>query len=49
MGLLFIGDSITEGWERREVNGADTFHKEYDRYDAENFVISADKTQNVIW
>lgn len=44
--LLFIGDSITDGWAR---TGKATWDKFYAPRKAANFGISADRTQNVLW
>jgi len=43
--LLFIGDSITEGWRRHQAiwDGA------FGTYHADNFGIGWDRTQNVLW
>ncbi len=46
IGLLFIGDSITHGWEG---GGKGVFAKEYDQYQAANFGIGGDRTQHVLW
>jgi lysophospholipase L1-like esterase len=56
-GLVFIGDSLTQGWGRvagRQVGGAGaaTWYSpqtNYSRYGALNFGISGDQTQNVIY
>ena len=45
IGLLFIGDSITEGW-RKAPHIWDHY---FARYDAANFGIGGDQTQHVIW
>jgi lysophospholipase L1-like esterase len=42
--LLFLGDSITEGWGNNEV-----WKKYYGELKAANFGISGDQTQNVLW
>ena len=42
--LLFVGDSITEGWGNNAV-----WQKEYAPLKAANFGIGGDTTQNVIW
>ncbi|MCX5684380.1 MAG: GDSL-type esterase/lipase family protein [Planctomycetota bacterium] len=45
IGLLFIGDSITQGW-----GGAkEVWSKFYDKYQAANFGIGGDRTQHVLW
>ena len=44
--LLFLGDSITEGWMGR---GKDVWQKSYGDKHAANFGISGDKTQHVLW
>lgn len=46
MDLLFIGDSITAGWNGK---GKDIFKNEYSKYKAANFGISGDRTQHVLW
>jgi len=46
IGLLFLGDSITEGWSG---GGRIVWAKSYWKYDPANFGIGGDKTQNVIW
>ncbi len=44
--LIFIGDSITEGWAGR---GRKVWDTHYAPLGALNFGISGDRTQNVIW
>ncbi len=44
--LLFIGDSITEGWA---VDGKATWDREYAGMNAANFGIGGDETQHVLW
>lgn len=44
--LLFIGDSITQGWEGA---GKQTWDKFYGKRNAVNLGISGDQTQHVIW
>jgi len=46
IGVLFLGDSITQGWSGR---GKDVWKKSYDSYDPANFGIGGDKTQHVLW
>jgi lysophospholipase L1-like esterase len=42
--LLFIGDSITQGWSNNEV-----WQKSYGPRNAANFGIGGDRTQHVLW
>ena len=42
--LLFLGDSITEGWGNNSV-----WQKNYGPLNAANFGIGGDMTQNVLW
>ncbi|REK17238.1 MAG: GDSL family lipase [Planctomycetota bacterium] len=44
--LVFIGDSITQGWEG---NGKDVWKKYYDKRNAANLGIGGDRTQHVLW
>jgi lysophospholipase L1-like esterase len=44
--LLFIGDSITQGWEG---SGKDVWQKYYGNRKAINLGIGGDKTQHVLW
>jgi lysophospholipase L1-like esterase len=44
--LLFIGDSITQGWEGA---GKDVWAKSYTPLKAANFGIGGDRTQHVLW
>src|SRR5579863_5553445 len=44
--LLFIGDSITQGWEG---NGAAVWQKYYGKRHAVNLGIGGDRTQHVLW
>jgi lysophospholipase L1-like esterase len=44
--LIFIGDSITEGWEG---SGKDVWKKYYGKRNAVNLGIGGDRTQNVLW
>lgn len=46
IGVLFLGDSITEGWMSK---GPDIWKQYYTRYQPANFGIGGDTTQNVIW
>lgn len=44
--MLFIGDSITQGWEQ---TGANVWDKHYARRHAFNLGFSGDRTQHVLW
>jgi beta-glucosidase len=44
--LLFIGDSITQGWEGA---GKDVWQKHYGKRHAVNLGIGGDQTQHVLW
>lgn len=44
--LLFIGDSITQGWEGA---GRNVWAKEFAAYRPANFGIGGDQTQHVLW
>lgn len=44
--LLFIGDSITQGWEGA---GKEVWKKHYDARNAVNLGIGGDRTQHVLW
>ncbi len=44
--LVFIGDSITQGWEGR---GRGVWAKHYGKRNAVNLGIGGDRTQHVIW
>jgi beta-glucosidase len=45
IGVLFLGDSITEGWGK----ASDVWEKFYKQYDAANFGIGGDRTEHVLW
>jgi beta-glucosidase len=45
IGLLFLGDSITEGWGR----APQVWAKYYAKYQPANFGIGGDATQHVLW
>lgn len=44
--LIFIGDSITQGWEGK---GRNVWTKHYGKRNAVNLGIGGDRTQHVIW
>ena len=44
--VLFMGDSITDGWRNR---GSNVWNKYYAPRHAANFGISGDRTQHVLW
>lgn len=44
--LVFLGDSITQGWEG---NGKEVWAKTWAPYKAANFGIGGDRTEHVIW
>lgn len=46
VGLLFMGDSITAGWQTR---AKDLFAQTYGKYQPANFGIGGDKTENILW
>ena len=46
IGVLFLGDSITEGWGGK---GKEVWKKSYDAYSPANFGIGGDRTQHVLW
>ncbi|MGD0463879.1 MAG: GDSL-type esterase/lipase family protein [Tepidisphaeraceae bacterium] len=46
IGVLFLGDSITEGWNWW---GKTVWPKYYPQLDAANFGIGGDQTQHVLW
>lgn len=45
IGLLFLGDSITEGWTK----APEIWKAYYEKYQPANFGIGGDQTQHVIW
>jgi lysophospholipase L1-like esterase len=44
--VLFLGDSITQGWEG---NGRDAWKENFEPVKAANFGIGGDQTQHVLW
>jgi lysophospholipase L1-like esterase len=52
--LLFVGDSITDGWRGRPnpdrgTGGKEIFDKTYGQYHPYNIGIGGDRTQHVLW
>lgn len=45
IGVLFLGDSITEGWTR----APQVWESHFGKYDPANFGIGGDRTQHVLW
>jgi lysophospholipase L1-like esterase len=45
IGLLFLGDSITEGWK----SVPELWEQQFGRHQPANFGIGGDQTQHVIW
>lgn len=45
IGVLFVGDSITAGWNRNR----EPFQKSFGDYQPANFGISGDRTQHILW
>lgn len=46
VGLVFIGDSITEGWDNQ---GKDAWAANFAKFGAVNLGIGGDQTQHVLW
>jgi len=46
IGILFLGDSITQGWN---LGGNAIWNDYYSRFNAVNFGIPGDSTQGVLW
>lgn len=44
--IVFIGDSITQGWEK---NGKNVWNKNYKKYHALALGFGGDRTENVLW
>lgn len=44
--VIFIGDSITQGWEKE---GAPVWSRHYQKYNALNLGFGGDRTENVLW
>lgn len=45
VGVLFLGDSITEGWGKAK----DVWEKHYGKYQPANFGIGGDRVEHVLW
>ena len=45
--IIFLGDSITEGWQGEQRQAI--FKKYFSRYASANFGIGGDQTQNLLW
>lgn len=45
VGLLFLGDSITEGWRK----APEVWNAYYAKYNVANFGIGGDRTEHVLW
>ena len=48
IGVLFLGDSITEGWNKQGQTST-TYEEHYGMYQPANFGIGGDQTQHVLW
>ena len=46
IGVLFLGDSITQGWENE---GREVWQRHYAGYQALNLGFGGDRTENVLW
>ncbi|RYY03365.1 MAG: 1,4-beta-D-glucan glucohydrolase [Gammaproteobacteria bacterium] len=44
--IIFIGDSITQGWEK---DGFNVWNRSYKKYNAAAFGFGGDRTENVLW
>ncbi|HMB95827.1 MAG TPA: platelet-activating factor acetylhydrolase IB subunit [Tepidisphaeraceae bacterium] len=51
IGVLFIGDSITNGWfwNRNNLNNKEIWDGHFGKYDPANFGIGGDRTAHVLW
>jgi lysophospholipase L1-like esterase len=45
IGVLFLGDSITQGWTR----ASEVWQEHFGKYQPANFGIGGDRTQHVLW
>ena len=49
IGLLFIGDSVTEGWIHSRNQAPGVWKQHYWQYNPADFGIGGDRTQHVLW
>lgn len=42
--ILFLGDSITQGWEH-----SSSYKRRFSQYDPANFGVGGDRTENLLW
>lgn len=47
--VLFIGDSITDGWRNKDKGALDIWERNFGQYNAVNLGIGGDRTQHVLW
>jgi lysophospholipase L1-like esterase len=52
--LLFVGDSITDGWRKKEKDGSDSpqfalFKERWGKHNPLNLGIGGDRTEHVLW
>lgn len=47
--VLFIGDSITDGWRNEKKGALEIWTKSFGQYNPVNLGISGDRTQHVLW
>ncbi len=47
--VLFIGDSITDGWRNEKKGALEIWEKNFGQYKPVNLGISGDRTQHVLW
>lgn len=47
--LVFVGDSITDGWTTNYVSGGDLWNQNFAPYNAINLGIVCDSTQHALW
>jgi len=49
VGILFVGDSITDGWRNKNSGAYEVFEKTYGAMHPYNIGIGGDRTEHVIW